>query len=167
MAKHSQSQCAKERGAWNYESEACYKFYMLRTFCIIIDQSKRDLYDDYKSFKCNGFDKWYEAYTFFPWSIPNFDPSFDDIEASGKKIKIYVSTNNDPFVWATYVDNFHLSSEGHYYGKCGVWCLGIGILLILIPIFLFVKDYYDSQKPQTAELKMLHQTSFKTNPLRI
>lgn len=163
----TQSQCAKEKASWNYESEACYKYYMLRTLCIIIDQNSRELYYDYKNFKCNGFDNWFQSYTFFPWNIPNFDPSFDDIEASGKKISLYVSTNYDPFVFSSYNDSYKLNKIYKFYNRCGVWCLGISIFLLIIPLLLIARDYYESKKPLTPESLSIYNTSFKTNPMRI
>ena len=163
----SQSQCAKEKASWNYESGACYKYYMLRTLCVIIDQNSRELYYDYKNFKCNGFNNWYQSYTFFPWNIPNFDPSFDDIEASGKKISLYVSTNYDPFVYASYNDSYKLNKIYKFYNRCGVWCLGISIFLIIIPFLLIFRDYFESKRQMTPESRSAFTTSFKTNPIRL
>jgi hypothetical protein len=57
---------------------------MLRSLCIILDQETRELYSDYKFFKCNGFNEWYESFSVFQWMVPSYDPSFDDIESSGK-----------------------------------------------------------------------------------
>lgn len=57
---------------------------MLRYLCLILDQETKELYTDYKHFKCNGFNEWYESFSVFPWMVPSYDPSFDDIEASGK-----------------------------------------------------------------------------------
>jgi len=37
-----------------------------------------------KNFKCNGFNKWYETLTVFPWVIPSYDPSFDDVTSVNK-----------------------------------------------------------------------------------
>ena len=162
-----QSECNKEKGSWNYESGTCYKYYMLRTLCIIIDQKKRELYYDYKNFKCNGFNSWYQSYIFFPWKIPNFDPSFDDIEANGKKISLYLSTNFDPFVYATYNETFQLNYIYKSYNRIAVWCFTLTILLILIPFGMIVRDYYFIKKNHITNenIEILNQ-SFKTNPMR-
>ena len=164
----AQSECNKDKGSWSYESDTCYKYFMLRTLCIIIDQKTRDLYYDYKYFKCNGFDSWYQSYIFFPWTIPSFDPSFDDIEASGKKISIYLSTNYDPFVYATYNQNINLNSVYTSYNRIGIWCLVLSIIFVLIPILMIIRDYYDSKNtnPMTNQRAEILSQSFRTNPIR-
>lgn len=52
--------------------------------CLIIDQDSKQLYPDYKSFKCNGFNSWYETFGIFPWIIGSYEPSYDDVEALSK-----------------------------------------------------------------------------------
>ena len=159
--------CYKEQSSWNFETESCYKFYILKTLCLIIDQKTRELYYDYKHFKCNGFDDWYEAYYFFPWTISNFDPNFYDIQELGKKINIYISTNNDPFVYACYNDGFKLNFYYKSYFRTGVWFLGIAFFFVLIPILLYVRDYFESTGTITQQKSNIFMTSFRTNPLRI
>lgn len=167
LTQLSRKECTEEKSSWNYENEACYQYYILSTLCIIIDQTTRELYYDYKSFKCNGFDKWYQRYSFFPWTIPNIDPNFEDIEESGKKISVYVSTNDDPYVYASYNNNFVFDSRYHFYSKCGVWSIAIGLCLIIIPLILIVRDYYDGMMPVSEGSIKVFKTSFKTNPIRL
>ena len=52
--------------------------------CLIIDQDTKQLFHDYKSFKCNGYNNWFESYGIFPWMISSYDPSYDDIESLSK-----------------------------------------------------------------------------------
>ena len=95
---------------------------MIRQLCIILDQdynsNTKQLYHDYKLFKCNGFNKWYETLGVFPWAIPSYDPDYDDINTSNKynlnlkirKIRLYVTTIKDPYVWALYFGTLHFSN---------------------------------------------------------
>jgi hypothetical protein len=161
--------CYNEKSSWNFETETCYKFYILKSLCLIIDQKTRELYYDYKHFKCNGFDNWYEAYYFFPWTIPNFDPNFYDIQEQGKKINIYISTNNDPYVYAIYNDGFKLNLNYKSYLRTGIWFLGIAFFFVLIPVLLILRDYYETNNntQMTAQKSKIFMTSFRTNPLRI
>ena len=166
IPSHNNIECKKNKGAWSYESDVCYQYYILRTLCLILDQSTRELYFDYKHFKCNGFDNWYESYTIFPWNIPGFEPSFSDIQESGKKISIYISTNYDPFVYANY-NNYKSDKMYNAYLRRGMWSIGLAILLIVIPLLLIVRDHFESQKPMTPQRTKTFVTSFKTNPLRL
>ncbi len=52
--------------------------------CIIIDQDTKELIPQYKNFKCNGYNSWYETYGFFHWIIASYDPNYDDIESLSK-----------------------------------------------------------------------------------
>lgn len=52
--------------------------------CLIIDQETKMLYPDYKNFKCNGYNSWYESFGVFQWMIDSYDPSYDDIESLSK-----------------------------------------------------------------------------------
>ena len=113
---------------------------MLRTLCIIIDQNTQGLYTDYKHFKCNGFNEWYESFSVFPWMIPTYDPSFDDLEALNKKIGVYVSTNKDPYVWANYNGTLHFSNLAESYSVAGIWLITCAIALIIIPLLVYFKD---------------------------
>jgi len=54
--------------------------------CIILDQDSKQLFQDYKNFKCNGYNDWYESYENFNWMIGSYDPSYDDIESLFKYI---------------------------------------------------------------------------------
>jgi hypothetical protein len=113
---------------------------MLRTLCLILDQKTRDLYYDYKHFKCNGFNEWYESFSVFPWMVPSYDPSFDDLEALNKKIGVYVSNDNDPYVWANYNGTLHFSNLAESYSVAGVWLITCAIALIIIPLLVYFKD---------------------------
>ena len=59
---------------------------MLRQLCIIIDQDslEKQTYFDYKTFKCNGFNQWYESHSVFPWVIRSYDPNYDDVKSQNK-----------------------------------------------------------------------------------
>ena len=159
-------ECKIKKGSYSYEDEVCYQYYILKTLCIIIDQNTRELYYDYKHFKCNGFDDWYESYTIFPWNIPGFEPSFSDIQESGKKISIYVSSNINPFVYANYY-NYKSDKLYNSYLRRGIWCIGLSIFLIVIPLLLLIKDYAEKDKPMTPEKSKIAITSFKTNPFHL
>ncbi len=118
---------------------------MLRTLCIIIDQETQELYADFKSFKCNGFYNWYESFSVFPWMVPSYDPTYDDLEANNKKIGVYVSTNRDPFVWATYNGTLHFSNLAHSYSVAGIWLITCAFALAVIPLLVYFKEPNSSQ----------------------
>jgi hypothetical protein len=63
-----------------------------------------------QQFKCNGFNEWYESFSVFPWNVPYYDPSYDDLENNNKRINVYVSTTRDPYVWANYNGTLHFSN---------------------------------------------------------
>lgn len=113
---------------------------MLRSLCIILDQQTQEYYFDYKHFKCNGFNEWYESFSVFPWMVPTYDPSYDDLEALNKKIGVYVSTNKDPYVWANYNGTLHFSNVAESYSVAGVWLIACAIALIIIPLLVYFKD---------------------------
>jgi hypothetical protein len=127
---------------------------MLRTLCIIIDQDTWELYHDYKNFKCNGFNEWYESFSLFSWSVPSYDPSYDDLEAVNKKIKVYVSTNYDPYVWANYNGTLHFSSLAESYSVAGLWFISLSIVLIVIPMLVYFKSI-----PTDEEQKILMENA--------
>jgi hypothetical protein len=112
---------------------------MLRTLCLIIDQRTRELYHDYKHFKCNEFNEWYESFTIFPWMVPSYDPSFDDLEALNKKIAVYLSTDRDPYVWANYNGTLHFSNLAESYSVAGVWLITCALALFIIPLLIYFK----------------------------
>jgi hypothetical protein len=113
---------------------------MLRSLCIILDQQTKEYYHDYKHFKCNGFNEWYESFSVFPWMVPTYDPSYDDLEALNKKIGVYISTNKDPYVWANYNGTLHFSNVAESYSVAGVWLITCAIALIVIPLLVYFKD---------------------------
>lgn len=112
---------------------------MLRTLCLIIDQNTRELYSDYKHFKCNEFNEWYESFSVFPWMVPTYDPSYDDLEALNKKIRVYLSTDKDPYVWANYNGTLHFSNLAESYSVAGVWLITCALALLIIPILIHFK----------------------------
>jgi hypothetical protein len=113
---------------------------MLRTLCLILDQKSQELHHDFKSFKCNGFYNWYESFSIFPWLVPSYDPSYDDLEANNKKIGVYVSTDKDPFVWANYNGTLHFSDLAESYSKAGIWLITCAIALAMIPLLVYYKE---------------------------
>jgi hypothetical protein len=126
---------------------------MLRSLCIILDQKTQEFYFDHKHFKCNGFNEWYESFSIFPWMVPTYDPSYDDLEALNKKIGIYVSTNKDPYVWANYNGTLHFSNVAESYSVAGVWLITCAIALIIIPLLVYFKDtsYLNQQVEEEKE----------------
>ena len=135
---------------------------MLRSLCIILDQDTQDYYINHKHFKCNGFNEWYESFSIFPWMVPTYDPTFDDLESLNKKIGVYVSTNKDPYVWANYNGTLHFSNLAESYSVAGVWLITCAIALIIIPLLVYFKDtqpaaqanQQDSRDDDSFTLKM-------------
>jgi len=113
---------------------------MLRTLCIILDQNKQELFVDYKYFKCNGFLDWYESFSVFPWIVPSYDPNFDDLQASNKKITLYLSTNKDPYVWTSYNGTFHFSNVAQSYSTAGIFMIACSLSLAAIPIMVYYRQ---------------------------
>lgn len=113
---------------------------MLRTLCLIFDQNTQEIYQDFKHFKCNGFNEWYESFSIFQWMIPTYDPSFDDLEAANKKIGVYISTTKDPYVWANYFGTLHFSNLADSYSVAGVWLITCAFALFIIPFIIYFKD---------------------------
>lgn len=161
-----QSDCVKNKGLWNYEDETCYKYFMLRTLCLILDQKTQNLYRDYKHFKCNGFNEWYESFSLFPWNIPSYDPTFDDLEAINKRIRLYLSTDKDPFVWANYNGTLHFSNLAESYSVAGVWLITCAIALVIIPLLVYFKDNTITEVPEDAEQKEEEAYQLKVSSAR-
>jgi len=134
---------------------------MLRTLCLIIDQRSRDLYQDYKSFKCNEFNEWYESFSVFPWMVPSYDPSFDDLEALNKKIGLYISTDKDPYVWANFNGTLHFSNLAESYSVAGVWLVTCAIALMLIPLLVYLKK--DEPGMDNNEIERIDQLNTSLN----
>jgi hypothetical protein len=134
---------------------------MLRTLCLVIDQRSRDLYQDYKSFKCNEFNEWYESFSVFPWMIPSYDPSFDDLEALNKKIGLYISTDKDPYVWANFNGTLHFSNLAESYSVAGVWLVTCALALLIIPLLVYFKK--DDPAMDNAEIERVDQLNTSQN----
>ena len=56
----------------------------MRSLCIIIDQETRNLSVDYKNFRCNGYNKWFETFSVFNWTNSSNDPSYTDLNSETK-----------------------------------------------------------------------------------
>ena len=138
----------------------------MRTLCLIINQQTRELYYDYEHFKCNGFNQWYESFSVFPWMIPSYDPTADDLGPANKKIGIYLSTDKDPYVWANYNGTLHFSNLAQSYSTAGVWLLTCAIALIIIPALVYFKDaevIKDLQQEEDEARKISQVDSFENN----
>ena len=53
------------------------------------------------------------------------------------------------------------------YLRRGMWCIGLSIFLIIIPILMLLRDYSESNKPMTPQRSKIAVTSFKTNPFHL
>lgn len=117
----------------------------------MLNQDNLELFVDYKNFKCNGFTDWYETFGSFPWVIPSYDPSYDDLTAQNKKIGINVFSNKDPYVWANYNGTLHFSNLAENYSIAGVWLISCAVALILIPVLIYFKDPNKNELEENKE----------------
>jgi hypothetical protein len=74
-----------------------------------------------------------------------------------RKIGVYVSTINDPYVWANYNGTLHFSNLSESYSVAGIWLITCAIALIVIPLLVYFREI------SPKELEEIH----KANSLKI